>query len=52
MKRVLFGMILAISLASASVLMSSEIKGDKTYCYYSDGNVVVINGMGICPATI
>ena len=54
MKKVLLGVVaiatLAISLY-AGVLTSSEICGTKTYCYYSDGDVQVINGMGICPAT-
>lgn len=54
MKRMLFGafalVVLSVSLY-AGVLMSSEIKGTKTYCYYSDGDIQVINGMGICPAT-
>lgn len=54
MKKVLFGILaiatLAISLY-AGVLTGSEISGTKTYCYYSDGDVKVINGMGICPAT-
>ena len=42
--------ILAVSLY-AGVLMSSQINGDKTYCYYSDGDIKVIQGMGICPAS-
>jgi hypothetical protein len=54
MKKVLLGVVaiatLAISLY-AGVLMSSEIRGTKTYCYYSDGDVQVIDGMGICPST-
>ena len=54
MKKVLLGIFaitaLAISLY-AGVLTGSEISGTKTYCYYSDGDIKVINGMGICPAT-
>lgn len=54
MKKVLLGIFaiatLAISLY-AGVLTSSKISGTKTYCYYSDGDIKVINGMGICPAT-
>lgn len=54
MKKILLGVMaiatLAISLY-AGVLTGSEIRGTKTYCYYSDGDVQVINGMGICPAT-
>jgi hypothetical protein len=42
--------ILAVSLY-AGVLMSSQISGNKTYCYYSDGDIKVIQGMGICPAS-
>ena len=42
--------ILAVSLY-AGVLMSSQINGDKTYCHYSDGSIITIGGMGICPAT-
>lgn len=50
MKKVFFLVMTAFTFASAAVLMSSEIRGTKTYCYYSDGDVQVINGMGICPA--
>lgn len=54
MKKVFIGVsmlaILAVSLY-AGVLMSSQINGDKTYCYYSDGDIKVIQGMGICPAS-
>lgn len=54
MKKLFAGIsVLAVLAASlyAGVLMSSEINGDKTYCYYSDGDIKVIQGMGICPAT-
>ena len=47
--------LLALALAStltAAVLMSTQINGTKTYCHYSDGSVLVIDGMGTCPATI
>jgi len=54
MKKIILGFFvlvaLSISLYSA-VLQSSEISGTKTYCYYSDGSITVINGMGICSAT-
>lgn len=54
MKKIIMGVsmlaVLAVSLY-AGVLMSSEIRGTKTYCYYSDGDIKVIDGMGICPAT-
>ncbi len=42
--------ILAVS-AYGAVLMSSSISGNNVYCYYSDGSVSVIDGMGVCPAT-
>lgn len=54
MKKVVLGFLALtaiVTMVSAGVLMSSEIKGTKTYCYYSDGDIRVINGMGICPAT-
>jgi len=54
MKKVLFGVLALVGLVIslyAGVLTGSEINGNKTYCYYSDGGVSVINGMGICPAT-
>ncbi len=54
MKKVLFGMLALIGLVVslyAGVLTGSEISGTKTYCYYSDGDIKVIDGMGICPAT-
>ena len=54
MKKIFFGTLALVSLVVslyAGVLMSSEINGDKTYCYYSDGDIKVIQGMGICPAT-
>ena len=54
MKKLFLGIfvlaVLSVSLY-ASVLMSSQINGDKTYCYYSDGDIKVIQGMGICPAS-
>ena len=54
MKKVLLSIFavatLSISLY-AGVLTGSEISGTKTYCYYSDGDVKVINGMETCPAT-
>ncbi len=37
-----------VTFVSAGVLMSSQINGTKTYCHY---NIIVINGMGTCPAT-
>lgn len=40
-----------VTTLTAGVLISTEINGTKTYCYYSDGDIKVINGMGICPAT-
>lgn len=54
MKKVILGFLALtaiITIVSAGVLTGSEISGTKTYCYYSDGDVTVINGMGICPAT-
>ncbi|MEA2028087.1 MAG: DEAD/DEAH box helicase family protein [Campylobacterota bacterium] len=33
------------------VLTSTEIRGTKIYCYYSDEAITTINGMGTCPAT-
>lgn len=54
MKKVLFSVFAIVTLAAslyAGVLTGSEISGTKTYCYYSDGDIKVINGMGICPAT-
>lgn len=51
MKKFIFVLITLITLLSAGVLTGTEISGTKTYCYYSDGDVKVINGMGICPAT-
>lgn len=54
MKKLLLGVsvlaVLAVSLY-AGVLMSSQINGDKTYCHYSDGSIITISGMSICPAT-
>jgi len=53
-KKILFGVLALVGLVVslyAGVLMSSEINGDKTYCYYSDGDIKVIQGMGTCPAT-
>ncbi len=43
MQKILLLIALATVL-SAGVLTGTEIRGTKTYCYYSDG-------MGICPAT-
>ena len=40
-----------VSTLTAGVLMSTQINGTKTYCHYSDGDILVIDGMGICPAT-
>jgi len=54
MKKVLFGVLALFSLVAslyAGVLMSTQINGSKTYCSYSDGSVIVIDGMGVCPAT-
>ena len=54
MKKILLGIIALatlLTLLSAGVLTGSEIRGTKTYCYYSDGDIKVISGMGICPAT-
>ncbi len=51
MKKFIIVIITLITLLSAGVLTGTEISGTKTYCYYSDGDVKVINGMGICPAT-
>ncbi len=50
MKKILLLVALATVL-SAGVLTGTEIRGTKTYCYYSDGDIDVIDGMGICPAT-
>jgi len=54
MKKVLFGVLALVSLVGslyAGVLMSTQINGTKTYCSYSDGGIIVIDGMGTCPAT-
>lgn len=54
MKKILFGTCIVIALAVslyAGVLTGTNISGNKTYCYYSDGAITVIDGMGICPAT-
>ena len=51
MKKIIFLIIALLTLVSAGVLTGTDIRGTKTYCYYSDGDVEVINGMGICPAT-
>ncbi|MCD6653761.1 MAG: hypothetical protein LT067_03180 [Sulfurovum sp.] len=51
MKKILLLLIVVASIVSAGVLTSSEIRGTKTYCYYSDGDVIVIDGMGVCDAT-
>jgi len=54
MKKIIFAVLtittLAVSLY-AGVLMSTQINGTKTYCHYSDGGILVIDGMGTCPAT-
>ncbi|MDQ1325398.1 MAG: hypothetical protein QG564_522, partial [Campylobacterota bacterium] len=41
MKKILLLLIVVASIVSAGVLTSSEIRGTKTYCYYSDGDVIV-----------
>ena len=54
MKKILLGIIALATLViflNAGVLTGTEIRGTKTYCYYSDGGVTVIDGMGICEAT-
>lgn len=54
MKKIILGIIALVSiitLVSAGVLTSTEIRGTKTYCYYSDGGVIVIDGMSVCEAT-
>ena len=54
MKKIVLGLIAlatVVTLVSAGVLTGSDIRGTKTYCYYSDGGVIVIDGMGTCEAT-
>ena len=54
MRKIVLGVIALatlITLLSAGVLTGSDIKGTKTWCYYSDGAIIVIDGVGICPAT-
>ena len=54
MKKAIFGLLaltIIITIVSAGVLTGSDIRGTKTYCYYSDGDVIVIDGMGTCEAT-
>ena len=54
MNKILLGVFAIITFSVslyAGVLTSSEIKGTKTYCYYSDGDIKVIDGMDVCPTT-
>ena len=54
MKKIIIGLlalVVIVTVVSAGVLTGSDSTGTKTYCYYSDGSVIVIDGMGVCDAT-
>lgn len=54
MKKIILGLIGILGLVTAlyaGVLTATEINGTKTYCYYSDGGILVINGMSTCPTS-
>jgi len=54
MKKIILGLLVltaVITMVNAGVLTGTDIRGTKTYCYYSDGDVIVIDGMGTCEAT-
>lgn len=54
MKKIIVGLLALaaiVTIVSAGVLTGSDTSGTKTYCYYSDGSVIVIDGMGVCDAT-
>jgi len=52
-KMVLVGIVLTITVTalSAAVLMRTAYVGTKTQCHYSDGSVIVYDGMQACDAT-
>lgn len=55
MKKLLFLILICATLSTtlnASTLTRTKYNGTKTYCYYSDGEVLIYDGMEVCPAII